>query len=80
VAIDLDIETPFPRVSFNEVMNRFGIDKPDTRFDLELIDFTDIFKGSGFKLFANIISEGGVVKAMNAKGLVWQLKGRWINK
>ncbi len=76
VAIDLDIETPFPRVSFNEVMNRFGIDKPDTRFDLELIDFTDIFKGSGFKLFANIISEGGVVKAMNAKGLACATQGQ----
>lgn len=76
VAIDLDIETPFPRVSYNEVMNRYGIDKPDTRFDLELIDFTEIFKGSGFKLFANIISEGGVVKAMNAKGLACATQGQ----
>ena len=76
VAIGIDIETPFPRVSFNEVMNRFGIDKPDTRFDLELIDFTDIFKDSGFKLFANIVSEGGVVKAMNAKGLACATQGQ----
>lgn len=76
VAIGIDIETPFPRISFNEVMNRFGIDKPDTRFDLELIDFTDIFKDSGFKLFANIVSEGGVVKAMNAKGLACATQGQ----
>lgn len=76
VALDIDIETPFPRISFQEVMNRFGIDKPDTRFGLELVDLTDVFKGSGFKLFANIVSEGGVVKALNAKGLACATQGQ----
>lgn len=76
VALNIDIPTPFPRISYEEVMNRFGIDKPDMRFGLELVDLTDVFKGSGFKLFANIVSEGGVVKALNAKGLACATQGQ----
>jgi aspartyl-tRNA synthetase len=76
VALNIDIPTPFPRISYEEVMNRFGIDKPDMRFGLELVDLTDVFKGSGFKLFANIVSDGGVVKALNAKGLACATQGQ----
>ena len=50
-------------------MNRFGVDKPDMRFDLELHDCNNIFEKTDFKVFANIISSGGSVKAINAKGL-----------
>ncbi|HEY4300684.1 MAG TPA: aspartate--tRNA ligase [Candidatus Didemnitutus sp.] len=64
-----DLPTPFPRVSFHDAMNRFGVDKPDTRFGLELADFSDAFKTSGFKVFQSTVASGGVVKAFNAKGL-----------
>ncbi|MDA7657702.1 aspartate--tRNA ligase [Verrucomicrobia bacterium] len=66
--LDHDIEKPFRRLTFKEALNRFGIDKPDTRFGMELVDFTDDFKESTFKVFSGIIGKGGVVKAMNAKG------------
>ena len=49
-------------------MNRFGVDKPDMRFGLELVDFTDVFQKSGFKVFATTAAGGGSVKALNAKG------------
>ena len=66
--LDHDIEQPFKRLTFHEALNRFGIDKPDTRFGMELVDFTDDFRESAFKVFSGIIGKGGVVKAMNAKG------------
>jgi aspartyl-tRNA synthetase len=69
-AIDVDVQTPFPRVSFTEVMNRYGIDKPDTRYGLELKDVTEIFKSSTFKVFASAATtEGMAIKAINAKSL-----------
>ncbi|MBC2600274.1 aspartate--tRNA ligase [Puniceicoccus vermicola] len=68
-AVGVDVPTPFPRLSYDEVMNRFGSDKPDTRFDMEITDFSDTFAESGFKVFAGTIANGGVVKAINAKGL-----------
>ena len=64
-----DIPTPFPRMSYADAMNRFGVDKPDTRFGLELKDFSDTFKTSGFKVFQSAVASGGCVKAFNAKGL-----------
>src|SRR4051812_15430105 len=64
-----DLPTPFPRMAYNEAMNRYGVDKPDTRFDLELVDFSDTFKASSFKVFASTVAAGGCVKAVNAKGL-----------
>src|ERR1700722_19496105 len=51
-ALDMDIPTPFPRLSFQEALNRFGIDKPDTRFGMELVDLTDAFRASAFKVFS----------------------------
>lgn len=74
-ALDVEIETPFPRLPFKDAMNRFGVDKPDTRYGLEIVDFTEEFKNSGFKVFAGIIANGGVVKAINAKGLADATQG-----
>ena len=64
-----DLPTPFPRLAYKEAMNRYGVDKPDTRFGLELVDFSDTFKASTFKVFASPIAAGGAVKAFSAKGL-----------
>lgn len=61
---------PFARMTYAEAVDRYGLDKPDTRFDLELADVTDIVKGSGFKVFASVAAKGGMVKALNAKGCV----------
>ena len=63
------IKTPFLRLSYFEAMNRFGVDKPDMRFDVELVDCNEIFKESTFKVFSGAIQSGGSVKAINAKGL-----------
>ncbi len=71
----MDIPTPFKRITFQEAMNRYGIDKPDTRFGMELVDFTEEFRGSSFKVFSGAIANGGVVKAINAKGLAWRDAG-----
>ena len=68
VALDVEIPTPFKRMSFEEVMNRYGIDKPDTRFGMELVDFTEDFRESDFKVFKSVVEKGGVVKAINARG------------
>ncbi len=61
---------PFPRLTYADAMDRFGLDKPDTRFDLELKDVSDIVKDSGFKVFASVVNSGGIVKALNAKGCI----------
>jgi len=75
-AIGVEIATPFPRMPFKEAMNRFGVDKPDTRYGLEIVDFTEDFKKSGFKVFASAANgEGCAVKAMNAKGLADATQG-----
>jgi aspartyl-tRNA synthetase len=68
-ALGQDLETPFLRMSFQEAMNRFGVDKPDMRFGLELVDLSETFKESSFKVFSGTIASGGSVKAINAKGL-----------
>jgi len=64
-----ELPTPFPRLTFRDAMDRFGVDKPDTRFGLELADLTERFRASAFKLFASTAAGGGAVKALNAKGL-----------
>jgi len=76
VALGLEIVTPFKRISFAEAMNRFGIDKPDARFGMELVDFTDEFRSSSFKVFSGAVAGGGVVKAINAKGLAGATQGQ----
>src|SRR3954470_21496290 len=75
-ALNLDIPTPFKRMSFQEALNRYGIDKPDTRFGMELVDFTEEFKASTFKVFSGAIASGGVVKARNAKGMAGATQGQ----
>ncbi|MDD6229568.1 MAG: aspartate--tRNA ligase [Lactimicrobium massiliense] len=65
-----DVTLPLPRMTWAEAMSRYGSDKPDTRFGLELIELNDVVKGgSGFKVFDSAIENGGVVKALNAKGM-----------
>ncbi len=67
-ALNMEIKTPFPRLSYQEAMDRFGVDKPDMRFGLELVDVSEEIKDSSFKVFAQVISQGGQVKGINAKG------------
>ncbi len=62
------IPTPFPRLAWREAMDRFGSDKPDTRFAMEITDLGDVFRASQFKVFRGALDGGGVVKAINAKG------------
>ena len=64
----IDIPTPFPRLSWQEAMDRYGTDRPDTRFGLELLDTSDIFKESGFKVFSSAIATGGSVKCITIPG------------
>ncbi|HYE32816.1 MAG TPA: aspartate--tRNA ligase [Methylomirabilota bacterium] len=75
-ALNMDIPTPFKRISFEEALNRYGIDKPDTRFGMELVDFTETFAKSEFKVFASAVAAGGVIKAMNAKGFADVTQGQ----
>jgi aspartyl-tRNA synthetase len=75
-ALNIDVPTPFKRISFEEALNRYGIDKPDTRFGMEVVDFTEEFKVSTFKVFSGAIANGGVVKALNAKGMAGATQGQ----
>jgi aspartyl-tRNA synthetase len=70
------IPTPFPRMKFIDAMERFGSDKPDTRFGLELVDVTQDFGQSQFRVFRSAVDSGGVVKAINAKGLASATQGQ----
>jgi aspartyl-tRNA synthetase len=79
-SVGVDIPTPFPRMPYSEAMNRFGSDKPDTRFGLELTELTDIFTASTFKVFASIATTGGVIKAINAKGAAALLSKEQLKK
>jgi aspartyl-tRNA synthetase len=65
---DIDLQPPFAQMTYDEAVRRFGTDRPDTRFGLELVDLTDIVRDCGFKVFNSVIAQGGVVKAINAKG------------
>lgn len=69
IAKGVEISVPFPRLTHAEAMNRFGSDKPDTRFAMELVDLGEVFAKSEFKVFKSALESGGVVKAINAKGL-----------
>src|SRR5437762_8707026 len=66
-ARDIEIKTPFDRLTYFEAINRYGSDKPDRRFGLQLVDLSDDFRESGFKVFRGALDSGGVVKAINAK-------------
>ncbi|MCC8021621.1 MAG: aspartate--tRNA ligase [Akkermansia sp.] len=67
-SIGRDIPIPFPRMTWKEAMDQYGSDKPERRFGMKLTDLSSIFAESGFKVFANAVARGGVVKAINAKG------------
>lgn len=64
----MEVTLPFPRMTYDEAMNRYGSDKPDTRFDMELVDISEVVKDIDFKVFQMALRNGGVVKALNAKG------------
>jgi aspartyl-tRNA synthetase len=76
VAINVDLPTPFQRITFHEAIDRYGIDKPDLRFGMELVDFTDEFRGSKFKVFSGAVANHGVVKALNVKKLADVTQGQ----
>ena len=65
---DVEIPTPFERMTWHDAMNTFGSDKPDRRFGMEIEDLSDLFAESGFKVFSEAVKKGGAVKAINAKG------------
>ena len=77
--MDIDIQLPLKRLTYQEAMDRFGSDKPDTRFGLELKDVSDIVAGSEFKVFSSVVKNGGSVRAINAKGCANILARREID-
>ena len=79
-ALDVDIPTPIPRYTYKEVMERFGSDKPDIRFGMELTDLTDIVKNSSFAVFESAITEGGTVRGINVKNSADKLTRKEIDK
>ncbi len=66
--LDMDLTTPFPRLTYADAMDRFGLDRPDLRFGLELVNVSDLVEHTGFKLFSSVVKSKGMVKAVNAKG------------
>lgn len=67
--MNMDIELPIQRLTYQEAMDRFGSDKPDMRFGIELTDISDVVRGCGFGVFENALADGGMVRAINAKGM-----------
>ncbi|MCD8509009.1 MAG: aspartate--tRNA ligase [Bacillus sp. (in: Bacteria)] len=65
----IDVPRPFPRLTYEDAMNRFGSDKPDTRYGMELVDISKAVEDSDFKVFANTVKNGGVVKGICVKGI-----------
>ena len=78
--LGVDVETPFRRMPYSEAMARYGSDKPDTRFGLELQDVTDVLRESGFAVFKSAVEAGGSVRLINAKGLAVALTRKEIDK
>ena len=78
--LDIDIPTPFLRMTWHEAMERFGSDKPDLRFGLELINLSEALQGTEFRVFAGALSAGGSVRGINLKGLADQLSRKEIDK
>ncbi len=68
--LDYDIPLPIPRMTWQEAMERYGSDKPDTRFGMELVDVTNVVKDCGFSVFSGAVASGGSVRGINAKGQV----------
>lgn len=75
----IDLSTPFPRLTYKEAMERYGSDKPDTRFGMELKDLSEILLNTEFKVFYNAIKNGGSVRALNAEGCGFKLSRKDID-
>lgn len=78
--LNVEIPTPLPRLTYTEAMNRFGSDKPDTRFGMEITDISEIVKGCGFTVFTSAIETGGSVRAVTAKNAAGTLTRKEIDK
>jgi len=76
----VDIPMPLPRMTYTEAMENYGSDKPDTRFDMKLIDVSDIVENSGFSVFADTVKNGGCVRCINAKSAAEKLTRKEIDK
>lgn len=79
-ALDVDIVTPLPRLKYKDALERYGSDKPDTRFGMELFDLTDTVKDCGFSVFESTVAGGGTVRAFTAKNAVHELTRKEIDK
>ncbi|MBB6451879.1 aspartyl-tRNA synthetase [Salirhabdus euzebyi] len=77
---NLDIQTPFPQISYDEAMERYGSDKPDTRFELEIVNVSEVVKDSGFKVFSSAVESGGKVSGLNVKGSASHFSRKDIDK
>ncbi len=64
----IEVELPLPRISYDDAMLRYGSDRPDRRLGVEIVDLTDVFRGSQFKVFGGTVESGGVVRALRARG------------
>ena len=78
--LDVDLPTPLPRLTYTEAMERYGSDKPDTRFGMELIDLTEAVRGCGLGVFASAVEGGGTVRAITAKKAVSVLTRKEVDK
>ena len=78
--LNVDIPLPLPRLTFKEAMERYGSDKPDTRFGMEITDISDLVKNSGFSVFSGAIANGGSVRAIVAKNAAAKLTRKEIDK
>ena len=78
--LNVDIQLPLPRLTFKEAMERYGSDKPDTRFGMEITDISDLVKNSGFSVFSGAIANGGSVRAIVAKNAAAKLTRKEIDK
>ena len=79
-ALGVDIQLPLPRITYKEAMDRFGSDKPDTRYGMELYDLSDIVKDCGFGVFSNTVKDGGSVRGITAKNAFKSLSRKEIDK
>lgn len=66
--LGIDIPVPFPRLTYSEAMSRFGSDKPDLRYELELVEISNVFRNSQFKIFQETLASNGIIAGLNAKG------------
>ena len=76
----IDVETPFPRLTYAEAMERYGSDKPDTRFDIELKKLNDMFEGCGFEVFTKTLAEGGDIRGICVPGGAAEFSRKKIDK